>query len=331
MDWEDSAGMETLFYSYTMVIMLVCAAAATASGSSYIVTRNRIYLFVATAFLLYFFDLSFIFQTEYLNHGEAIDANAFYDVQDAYLKAILAAGILESLWLAICEYLGKSNLALRIVPAVVFLVVDFAVAAAMPESPVKQWCFYSSREAFLIFCFAFLAYQRFGAKSSVATKALVKTKDKLILAAVALTCCIIAENTFVILLWKPGPEMMASMLPIYVAERNFSENALVVVFAVLTLRRTLATFHLRQQDPPTPQASDQERYIESTMDMYCGKHGITRRERDVLRAIVDGKDNQNIASELHLAVGTVKSHTHSLFKKTGTKTRQELLRDFWKN
>ena len=47
--------------------------------------------------------------------------------------------------------------------------------------------------------------------------------------------------------------------------------------------------------------------------------------------MLEGKDNQNIASEMHLALGTVKSHTHNIFKKTGTKTRQELLQQFWRS
>ncbi|WP_418860454.1 hypothetical protein [Slackia isoflavoniconvertens] len=34
---------------------------------------------------------------------------------------------------------------------------------------------------------------------------------------------------------------------------------------------------------------------------------------------------------MHLALGTVKSHTHNIFKKTGTKTRQELLQQFWRS
>lgn len=311
--------------------MFVCAVACTAAAASYAITRNRIYMFVACAFFLYFFDLSFIFQTEYLNHGAIISLEDLYEVRDAYLKAIIAAGILESVWLAICGYLGKSNLALQVIPGCVFLLVDFLIAAVMPESQFKQWLFYSTREMFLIWCLAYVTFLAKSKKTSKGTRALLRRQKKTIIAAAVLVCCIIIENTFVILIWQPSQKMMNSMLPIYIAERNFSENVLVVVLAVLTARHALSTFSLRHKEPPLPQASDQERYVESTLALYCDQYELTGRERDVLRAIVDGKDNQNIASELHLALGTVKSHTHNIFRKTNTKTRQELLRQFWKD
>ena len=121
------------------------------------------------------------------------------------------------------------------------------------------------------------------------------------------------------------------MLPIYIAERNFSENILVIVFAVLSVRHAMDLFRLRHNEPPTPKASDQARYVASTLELYSDKYKLTARERDVLRAIINGKDNQNIASEMHLALGTVKTHTHNIFKKTNTKTRQELLQKFWQS
>ena len=59
-------------------------------------------------------------------------------------------------------------------------------------------------------------------------------------------------------------------------------------------------------------------------------HGLTAREREILELVLAGKDNQNIASSLQLALGTVKAHVHNILKKTGTATRQELTQSFWK-
>lgn len=47
--------------------------------------------------------------------------------------------------------------------------------------------------------------------------------------------------------------------------------------------------------------------------------------------ILIGKDNQNIASDMQLALGTVKAHVHNILKKTGQATRQELVQDFWQD
>ena len=55
-----------------------------------------------------------------------------------------------------------------------------------------------------------------------------------------------------------------------------------------------------------------------------------QREREVLYLILLGKDNQNIASEMSLALSTVKVHVHNILKKTGDASRQELIQNFWK-
>lgn len=49
-----------------------------------------------------------------------------------------------------------------------------------------------------------------------------------------------------------------------------------------------------------------------------------------MEEVLQGKDNQNIASSLQLALGTVKAHVHNILKKTGVSTRQELTQLLWK-
>lgn len=63
---------------------------------------------------------------------------------------------------------------------------------------------------------------------------------------------------------------------------------------------------------------------------FCEHYHLTARERVIFKEVLRGKDNQNIASSLQLAMGTVKAHVHNILKKTGTTTRQELTQLFWK-
>ncbi len=48
---------------------------------------------------------------------------------------------------------------------------------------------------------------------------------------------------------------------------------------------------------------------------------LTPRERDVLRLMVHGLDNRQIASELGVAYTTVRSHTQSVIEKLGARSR----------
>jgi len=52
--------------------------------------------------------------------------------------------------------------------------------------------------------------------------------------------------------------------------------------------------------------------------------GLTAREQDVLRLIVDGETNKGIATRLDVGADTVKHHLTSIFDKTGASNRLEL-------
>jgi DNA-binding NarL/FixJ family response regulator len=53
---------------------------------------------------------------------------------------------------------------------------------------------------------------------------------------------------------------------------------------------------------------------------------LTARERDVLRALARGFDNQEIAAELAISIRTVNRHLESIRDKLGTRRRSELMR-----
>lgn len=51
------------------------------------------------------------------------------------------------------------------------------------------------------------------------------------------------------------------------------------------------------------------------------KLGLTERERDVLRLIVQGRNNSEIAAELYVSEATVKTHINHIFAKLGARDR----------
>jgi DNA-binding NarL/FixJ family response regulator len=53
---------------------------------------------------------------------------------------------------------------------------------------------------------------------------------------------------------------------------------------------------------------------------------LTDRERDVLKAVFEGRSNKEIAAALNISEGSVKSALQQLFVKTGVRTRSQLVR-----
>lgn len=56
------------------------------------------------------------------------------------------------------------------------------------------------------------------------------------------------------------------------------------------------------------------------------RFGISTREREVCRLLLEGQTNQQIADSLFISPGTVKNHLQNLFRKTGATNRVEVLR-----
>ena len=54
-----------------------------------------------------------------------------------------------------------------------------------------------------------------------------------------------------------------------------------------------------------------------------GGHALTTRELEVLKRIVAGRSNKEIASDLHISEATVKTHINSLLSKLGVNDRTQ--------
>ncbi|MDO4290237.1 MAG: helix-turn-helix transcriptional regulator [Eggerthellaceae bacterium] len=322
--------MEAVFYLYTIFIMLVCIAAGTLAIAAYFVNRNRMNLFVMAFFLFYFLDMALIFQSEYFGQNLPFSMEVFYDIEHPLVKTVLAGLALESVWFILLDYLDKKNLILRLAPLAVYFLAEFLILNFMPGGPWRQFLFYEMRQAFLLFMIAFGVVHYLRTTDEIERMRL--RKHALIIGvAAALSLCVTVENTFMILVWMPDATVQASSLPLYISERNFSENALTLAFAAFSLKHASEMLRLRFNEPPLADTPGRKNHAEEMLPVFCTQYALTTRERDVLALILEGKDNQGIASSLHLALGTVKTHTHNIFKKTGVSTRQELVRTFWQS
>ena len=88
---------------------------------------------------------------------------------------------------------------------------------------------------------------RYRTTKSEIEKTRLRRHEPLFLITLVLTMCIILEDTFMMLVWDPTS---VSMLPLYISERNFSENFLMLAFAFFSLREAGATLRLRFKEPP---------------------------------------------------------------------------------
>ena len=67
---------------------------------------------------------------------------------------------------------------------------------------------------------------------------------------------------------------------------------------------------------------------EEALAAFCESYGLTKRESDVLAAVVSDETLKHVAAELGVGLRTVQHHLTSLYKKTGTQTRTGLTARF---
>ncbi len=65
-----------------------------------------------------------------------------------------------------------------------------------------------------------------------------------------------------------------------------------------------------------------------TFDLLSRMYALTRRERDVVRAVLAGLDTRAITDRLFISPHTVQDHLKSVFEKISIHSRRELLATF---
>jgi len=101
---------------------------------------------------------------------------------------------------------------------------------------------------------------------------------------------------------------------------------LITAAALLFILSVFVFFQLYQRlYAPTliRQRSEQE-----VFELFAKKHDLTGRERTILRMVLDGQSNGQIAEQLFLTESTVKYHIHNLLQKTACKNRRELMQQY---
>lgn len=320
--------MSALFFSYTLGLLILCVLAGSTALCAYLVSHQRLYFFAIFLFVFYLMDVGLIFQSEFIAQNLVFDTSTFYSITTPELKIFFGGGFLLTLQYILDTYLDTHSRLWRFGPIVIFLVISNAITLIPGDSALKQFSFYSIRQLYMlaIVVHVLVAYIR---ESDAHKRARLQKHIRLYITFVILMVIITLEDSLMILYAQPS--WFVVDFPLYLSERNFSENILIIVLAASTIYQAEKTLKLRFEHPPTGDRPSTQIHIEEGVQSYGDKYQLSNREREILRLVLMGTDNQNIASSLHLALGTVKVHIHNILKKTGQPTRNALIQDFWKD
>lgn len=337
--------MNAAMFIYTILLILVSFAAAMLSLAAFAVSHKRSLIPQATFFVFYIVDICSIFGVEFMNQNIPYSPDSYYEIPVPLLRIISGVGVMASLWIMLLDVLDVHDRKTQVIPVVLFTIGCCLVVWAMPYGPFRQWLFYTLRQVFIAFGLAYAYFKWRHSTDMPYRERLGKLRSRYLLLWVLLFCILIED--WWIILASPIPSQDSGWLLLYLSERNFSENIMMMFVAYHVIRNSLETLALRFNMPPsvassptlrtadTPnqkldkRESDLVRHIADQLPAYAAAHGLSPREREVLALVIEGKDNRSIANELVLSEGTIKTHVHNIMKKTETKTRDELKKDFW--
>ncbi len=141
---------------------------------------------------------------------------------------------------------------------------------------------------------------RFSKKQNKANKKIVGRFTLLMVLGLLLRICVVP-------FYFSSPWILAPLILIY-----FLSNLIPLFY--LKLNSDLAFKPVHAENP-----------IAKKKALIYEKYQITKREREIVEQICQGKTNQQIADELFISLQTVKDHTHRIYTKIGINGRMKLV------
>lgn len=321
--------MNSIFFFYTLTLLIICILAAAVSLSAYLSSRQRKYALTCATFVLYTIGTTEIFFNEYIAQNRPFDMGTYYTINMPLVNGAVAVALAGSIWAVVLDVLDKHSKRLLFIPIGALAVGCVLTILLIPAGPLQQWSYYTLRQVFSYFVFGYALYSYYRTHDKHYRLRLARFKRPLRI-TLALVTLILIEDTLNILILPANAH--PTWLPLYLSERNFSENALMIFFAYLLVRSAFNVLSIRLKEAPVEsEVDDLERHVNEQMPQFRESHKLSAREAEVLKLVMLGRTNQEIADELFLALGTVKTHVHNILKKCGQKSREALITYFWQH
>ncbi len=318
--------MEFLNFYLASGLVLICCSSALVSLVTYSISKRRMLLFLGLFLGTYALEQLLIFQNEFITNNTAF-TESFYTLEDPLLHLAFGIVMSQSLWMAFRYFFDEKSAELAITPICVFTMASLAVLCVPSlDDQLRKWAFYAMRQVFLLWI-VFYSALTYHASNSESLKLRGRRRAPFLCAFTILTLAVLAEDSLV-MLFVDSSAFSESELLQFLYRRNICECLLTALLTVFTVRLCVQILKLKSSEPE-PAASKHRESIEDLLPYFAERHELTTREQEILALVLKGADNTQIASELQLALGTVKTHVHNVFKKTGTANRSELMKAFW--
>ncbi|MGT2751182.1 response regulator transcription factor [Streptococcus orisasini] len=301
-----------LIYIYNLLLMMLYAVTMAFSVSLFIKEKNRkrksLYLVISLYLLFFILDNSIISMTEIIS-SFASRYNTSFQGTSFIKTAIFLVNNFCQLW--IVRFVSKKQMPWweYLILLAVFL---FMLLPSLPNTATKVYLYYLPNQL-LLFYTGLIALLNIKNKNLTALNR--KYLKWLAILAISSSLAILIEDTFVIFTVD-----QYNVFNTKIMNRNVSEDLFSIAVCWLLLYYFLKDYpilekrlqHL-QSDLPSKNASQ----------AFFDHYHLTEREQEICQLLLEHKQNQEIAQELYLSVGTVKTHIHNIYIKMAVNKREQ--------
>ncbi|MEO2542906.1 helix-turn-helix domain-containing protein, partial [Enterococcus faecalis] len=184
------------------------------------------------------------------------------------------------------------------------------------NSALKVWLYYLPNQLFLIYLGCYALYQlRIDPLSALAKKYL----RFIGWLSIGFGVAILLEDTFVIFNIDQYSDIVFK-----INNRNVSEDIYTIILSIAIIYFCNRDFTLSVLEKDAAKLEENQSDEPVLLAPFCDAYQLTQREREVLSLLLECKTNQDIANELFLSIGTVKTHIHNIFVKLEVNKRAEV-------
>lgn len=277
--------------------------------------------------------------TEFLNTFSEFYDNLFMTVPT--FKTIIFTATLSCILLINFKALNLSTKQmLPFIYSLILIILLMLFVPIAPNSALKVWIYYFPCQ---LFTFALSMYGLAVIKKypDLYSDTITGSFRKVLFYTAVFSVLIVIEDTIVIFNFDVYSDIMVK-----INNRSLSEDILSIYHCIAAIRIFFPLLQIEGKekmevlDVPSAQientdfiAEPEEKKIPadntySKFYLFCKLYQLTAREQDILKLLLQDKNNEQISDELFISLGTTKSHIHNIFVKLEINKRRQLIEKY---
>lgn len=303
----------TFVFIYNILLIILYSFTSTFTLNLYLKNKQPIFLLLLFLMVIFICDNVIVYMTEFIN-SFATEYNQTF-MTAPFLKTIIFI-FCNFAYLAIINTIsGRPFKNYQFVW--LFLIGLWMLAIPFSQnSALKVWLYYLPNQLFLIYLGCYALYQlRIDPLSALAKKYL----RFIGWLSIGFGVAILLEDTFVIFNIDQYSDIVFK-----INNRNVSEDIYTIILSIAIIYFCNRDFPLSVLEKDAAKLEENQSDEPVLLAPFCDAYQLTQREREVLSLLLECKTNQDIANELFLSIGTVKTHIHNIFVKLEVNKRAEV-------